>query len=89
MKVPSVFTRKFRSAFEPGSRTRIRLLLLAAICTVGVGCIAPTRAAHLIVPSRCMKLNVQSFTRPCSQREDGKLVCDGVVITASCVEVAH
>jgi hypothetical protein len=32
-----------------------------------------------------MKVSVQSFTQPCLQRLDGKIVCDGVVITANCL----
>lgn len=50
------------------------------------GCVAPKRAT-LFVPRRCLKVDAQSFTRPCLQRSDGKLVCDGVVVTASCVEL--
>jgi len=55
-------------------------------CFLFVGCAMPKRA-HLIVPSRCMKLTATSFTRPCTQRPDGKLVCDGVVVQASCMKV--
>ena len=64
------------------------LALVVTICTLATGCIAPKRA-NFIVPGRCMKINVQSFTRPCVQRADGKLVCDGVVVTATCVEASH
>ena len=55
------------------------LLLLTA------GCVAPKRS-NLVYPRRCLTINAQSFTRPCRQRGDGKLVCDGVVVSASCVE---
>jgi hypothetical protein len=52
------------------------------------GCITPKRT-NLIVPARCMKVDSQSFTRPCTQRADGKLLCDGVVVTATCVRVSR
>lgn len=64
--------------------------LLAVLCIVAVGCVTtPKRtASSLFVPSRCVKMTAESFTRPCTQRADGKLVCDGVVVSATCVEVA-
>ena len=34
---------------------------------------------------RCVRISIQSFTEPCAQRADGKIVCNGVVITANCV----
>jgi hypothetical protein len=70
-----------------GSRnTSLALILIA--CTVATGCVAPKRAGF-VIPRRCMKINVQSFTRPCVQRADGKLVCDGVVVTATCIEASQ
>jgi hypothetical protein len=62
------------------------VVLTIVFCYFITGCAMPKRA-HLIVPSRCMKLTATSFTRPCTQRPDGKLVCDGVVVQASCIKV--
>lgn len=50
------------------------------------GCVGPKRAS-LVIPQRCIHVNAESFTRPCARRSDGKLVCDGVVVSAMCVEV--
>jgi len=69
------------------SRTT-RLALLVVFWAFAVGCLAP-KQARLVFPSRCLKVNAQSFTRPCVQRVDGKLLCDGVVVTATCVEVSR
>jgi len=55
------------------------LSLLAA-----TGCMQ-VRPSRFVVPSRCVAINVQSFTQPCQQHPDGKIVCNGVVITASCL----
>ena len=48
------------------------------------GCLPPRREAF-IIPAHCVKIGVESFTQPCRQRANGKLVCNGVVITANCV----
>jgi hypothetical protein len=64
------------------------LALLVVFCAFAVGCLAPKRA-RLVFPIRCLKVNAQSFTRPCVQRVDGKLLCDAVVVTATCVEVSR
>jgi len=50
-----------------------------------MGC-AVRKRPNVIVPNQCIRLNAESFTRPCEQRADGKLVCDGVVVTATCVQ---
>jgi len=65
--------------------------MLAALCVLTSGCAMPPKrpVASMIVPSRCMKMTVQSFTRPCRQRPDGKLVCDAVVVDATCVETVQ
>jgi hypothetical protein len=63
-----------------------RLVLVLTLCIVALGCVAPKRATFT-VPRRCVKVEAQSFTRPCQQRPDGKLLCDGVVVTAQCLEV--
>jgi len=70
------------------SSRNISLALILIACTVATGCVGPKRPGF-VVPRRCMKINVQSFTRPCVQRADGKLVCDGVVVTATCLEASH
>ena len=65
-----------------------KIVLLAvvpiAILVSLTGCLSP-RQSSFVIPARCIKVSVQSFNRPCAQRQDGKFVCDGVVITASCV----
>jgi len=65
-----------------------KIVLLAvvpiAILVSLTGCLSPRRSSF-IIPARCVRVGVQSFTRPCTQLQDGKFVCDGVVITASCV----
>ncbi len=62
--------------------------LLAVVILVSVvsltGCMS-VRHSGFVIPARCVRVSVQSFTRPCTERPDGKFVCDGVVITASCV----
>jgi hypothetical protein len=63
----------------------LRLAICLLICYWTAGCVAPKRASF-VIPKRCIGISAQSFTRPCSQRLDGKLVCDGVVITAKCFE---
>jgi hypothetical protein len=50
------------------------------------GCVTPKRAS-LVIPQRCIHVNAESFTRPCARRSDGKLVGDGVVVSAMYVEV--
>ena len=59
-----------------------RIALLAAL-PVSTGCIH-ARSSKFVIPSRCVTVNIQSFTEPCTERADGKLVCNGVVITANC-----
>jgi hypothetical protein len=67
------------------TRKRARLLFVSLM--VGLfseGCLPPRREAF-IIPAHCVKIGVESFTQPCTQRANGKLVCNGVVITANCV----
>ena len=65
-----------------------KIVLLAvvsfAILVSLTGCMS-VRHSGFVIPARCVRVSVQSFTRPCIERLDGKFVCDGVVITASCV----
>ena len=61
--------------------SKIVLLVLMVSLT---GCLS-ARQTGMIIPARCVRVNVQSFTQPCSERPDGKFVCDRVVISASCV----
>jgi hypothetical protein len=69
------------------SRTT-RLALLIVFSAFASGCLVPKRATFF-VPRRCQKVDVQSFTQPCVQRTDGKLLCNGVVVTATCIEASH
>lgn len=74
----------------PPAHMFLRVEILALLLLLGggtTGCLAPRRST-LFIPRRCMTVNVDSFTKPCTQRADGKLVCDQVVITASCVQLA-
>lgn len=61
----------------------LKLSQVWILCALAVGCVAPKRA-NLIIPGRCVRMNAESFTRPCVPGPDGKLVCDGVVISATC-----
>ena len=79
---------KHASPPRSASSRKTTTALILIVCTLATGCIVPKRASF-VVPRRCMKINVQSFTRPCVQRADGKLVCDGVVVTATCLEAPH
>ena len=63
-----------------------KLALTLMLCLLATSCVAPKRA-NLVVPRRCIKVEAASFTRPCTQRLDGKIVCDGVVVTATCMQV--
>jgi hypothetical protein len=65
-----------------------KVALLVVFWAFATGCALPKRT-RFVVPPRCQKIDVQSFTRPCVQRADGKLLCDGVVITATCIEVSR
>ena len=65
-----------------------RIALLVVFWAFATGCVAPKRAGF-VVPRRCQNIDVQSFTRPCLQRADGKLLCDGVVVTATCIQVSR
>ncbi len=90
----SVVSHKLDQCFRPQHEYVPALaaaLCLVTACLVTIGCVTtPKRpASSLVVPSRCLKMTAESFTRPCAQRSDGKLVCDGVVVTATCVEVAN
>ena len=66
----------------------VSVVLLLAGLSFATGCVAPKRASF-VVPKRCIKVDSQSFTRPCRQQEDGKIMCDGVIVTATCIEVPH
>jgi hypothetical protein len=62
-----------------------RRFFAVVFCVSAVGC-GVRKRVNLIVPNQCIRLNAESFTRPCEQRSDGKLVCDHVVVTATCVQ---
>ena len=40
----------------------------------GIGGCVHVRSSTLIIPAHCVKVSIQSFTQPCLQRVDGKLV---------------
>lgn len=65
-----------------------KLVLVAASGLLAVGCVTPKRSAGFVVPAQCMRISADSFTRPCAQRADGKLICDGVLVTATCVRTS-
>jgi hypothetical protein len=62
-----------------------RIGLLEVVVLVSLvsltGCMS-ARHSGFVIPARCVRVSAQRLTRPCP---DGKFVCDGVVITASCV----
>lgn len=70
-------------------RVFIGLLILT---TFSIGCsVHKTGSAHraakyLIIPKRCVGIDVQSFTQPCVEQGDGKIICNGVVIRANCIK---
>ena len=59
------------------------IVLLTTLVSL-TGCMS-VRHSGFVIPARCVRVSVRSFTRPCAERPDGEFVCDGVVITASCV----
>jgi hypothetical protein len=70
---------------QPAGLRKIRAAGLAVLLFAAEGCVHPPRFT-LIVPGRCARITVQSFTRPCTQMKDGKMLCDGVVVNATCSE---
>jgi hypothetical protein len=60
-----------------------KIILLAALFSL-TGCLH-VRRSDFVIPAHCVRVSVQSFTQPCTGLPDGKFVCNGVVITASCV----
>lgn len=66
----------------------LEIAILLMLFGLATGCVAPKRASF-VIPRQCLKVDQQSFTRPCAQRVDGKLVCDGVVVTATCIKVIN
>jgi hypothetical protein len=72
----------FRKA--DGSIAATSWIALAALLLVSTGCIH-VRSSKFVIPARCVVVSIQSFTEPCAQRADGKIVCNGVVITANCI----
>lgn len=61
---------------------KIILVTLLLFCT---GCATVRPRPEFVIPARCIAIRVQSFTKPCTSRQDGKFVCDGVVIAANCM----
>ena len=60
-----------------------KIMLLAVLISL-TGCLHE-RHSGLVIPAQCVRVSVQSFTPPCAGLPDGKFVCNGVVITASCL----
>jgi hypothetical protein len=59
-----------------------RIGLLAVLISL-TGCLHVRQG--FVIPAHCVRVSVQSFTQPCTGLPDGKFVCNGVVITASCM----
>ena len=59
-----------------------RIGLLAVLISL-TGCLY-VRHPGFVIPARCVRVSVQSFTKPCSELRDGRFVCNGVLIAASC-----
>jgi hypothetical protein len=78
----------YRRAPSAVRLTTTGLALLVVFWVFTSGCVAPKRASF-VIPRRCQKIDAQSFTRPCTQRADGKFLCDGVVVTATGIEVSR
>ena len=72
-----------RSVAVMSKSGRLAVVVLVSVVSL-TGCMS-VRHSGFVIPARCVRVSVQSFTRPCTERPDGKFVCDGVVITASCV----
>ena len=66
----------------------MRRIGLAALSLILTGCMH-VRPSTLVIPARCVRVNVQSFTQPCTALPDGKFVCNGVVISANCTAPVH
>ena len=69
-----------KTRYKKAARAAFLLFVMAS-----GGCIRAHRT-NFQVPVRCMEVTADSFTGPCNQRRDGKIVCDKVVVTASCVQ---
>jgi hypothetical protein len=62
-------------------------LIVALSCLLmGSACVHAGGVRKYVIPPRCIRIEVQSFTQPCTPRPDGKLLCNGVVISAYCLE---
>lgn len=64
-----------------------RVVLVLSTCFLIAGCLAPKRVG-LVYPIQCLNIRVQDFTRPCVERSDGRLLCDGVVVAVTCSQVS-
>jgi hypothetical protein len=70
----------------PASRRSFCAIALLAGMALSTGCMQPHRS-NFQVPVTCLRFTAESFTGPCKERSDGKIVCDKVVVTASCIHV--
>jgi hypothetical protein len=59
-------------------------IALVACALPSIGCMQPHREFQ--VPFSCLQFTAASFTGPCHERPDGRIVCDKVVVTATCMQ---
>ena len=63
----------------------MKALVLLLILLPTLGCLHATHLGFVVIPNHCVRVTVESFTRPCNQLADGKIMCDHVLVSASCV----
>jgi len=59
---------------------------LLLLLVPAASCVQPHHLREFAVPLRCLQFTADSFTGPCRERPDGKIVCDKVVVTATCMK---
>ena len=84
LKESAIYFRGADRSVAVMSKSGLLAVVVLVILVSLTGCMS-ARHSGFVIPARCVRVSVQSFTRPCMERPDGKFVCDGVVITASCV----
>jgi hypothetical protein len=64
------------------------LVLVVVMITALCGCAAKQRInARLVVPRRCIRVNLSDFQKPCRAVSESMAVCDQVQIHYACMEV--
>jgi hypothetical protein len=81
----SVMARIRRARCKPHLSNLAVIALLTCIVP-STGCMQP-RHSRFQVPVACLHFTAESFTGPCKERNDGKIICDKVVVTARCIQV--